>query len=421
MDCLCVVKLDGPNVTCQTLQAYFSPAEGSYSTLIKTITFFLSGHLCFQVILCSLSRLCLGQLISARPSALARPWPVLKSWSGLRVSSHLISSQNLLSCLMFRIIGNIYLGSLEALDPQTLATNKITHILSLLPGPLPEITSSYTHLQVPITDDSSTNLLHSFPPCFKFINTCLFKDPCQFNGRKQSHQGAILIHCHEGLSRSVAVLIGYLMKCYDLSLTQATHAIARKQQISINPTFEAQLEVYEKCKADLAANEDPYKEYLFEFYKDQDPKWVLDQFNSDILAHTFGPKDKGVESDTGAESKESGVLRCKKCRETLGIGAQILNHSKPTESSHQSVFYKKAGNYIYASEKASVDCSHYFLRNPLNWMNLGKGEDLEGRLDCIKCNSKIGGYSWKGSRCSCGKWIIPSFHLLTSKVDYMKS
>ncbi|CAI4383767.1 BAF_collapsed_G0031230.mRNA.1.CDS.1 [Saccharomyces cerevisiae] len=44
-------------------------------------------------------------------------------------------------------------------------------------------------------------------------------------------------------------------------------------------------------------------------------------------------------------------------------------------------------------------------------------QELEGKFSCPGCSSKVGGYNWKGSRCSCGKWVIPAIHLQTSKVD----
>ena len=46
--------------------------------------------------------------------------------------------------------------------------------------------------------------------------------------------------------------------------------------------------------------------------------------------------------------------------------------------------------------------------------------EMEGKFLCPKCSSKVGGYSWRGSRCSCGKWMVPAIHLQEAKVDYIK-
>lgn len=290
--------------------------------------------------------------------------------------------------------------SLDALDETSLATNSISHVLSILPGDL-SIPSQYTHLQIQLTDEATSNLLAILPAAFSFINKCLYDTEDETINVKAPHKNTIVIHCHEGLSRSPSVLICYLIKYYKLSLKQLMHAIKRKTgDLNINEGFMRQLELFEQIKGDL--NDDKYRNFLMEFSKDI--KQDLAQLNEQLLPE---------------EVHETGFLRCKICREPLARSSQMLAHTKPDETSHQSLFYKKSGNYIYARLKASDSCSHYFLKDPLKWMNLT--DELEGRLDCVKCHAKIGGYSWRGSRCSCGKWIIPSFHLLISKVDYVRT
>ena len=45
--------------------------------------------------------------------------------------------------------------------------------------------------------------------------------------------------------------------------------------------------------------------------------------------------------------------------------------------------------------------------------------EMEGKF-CAP-NAPLGwGYSWRGSRCSCGKWMVPAIHLQEAKVDYIK-
>jgi dual specificity phosphatase 12 len=46
--------------------------------------------------------------------------------------------------------------------------------------------------------------------------------------------------------------------------------------------------------------------------------------------------------------------------------------------------------------------------------------DLDGKLECPKCASKIGAYAWQGLRCSCGRWITPCFSLAKSRVDEVR-
>lgn len=40
-----------------------------------------------------------------------------------------------------------------------------------------------------------------------------------------------------------------------------------------------------------------------------------------------------------------------------------------------------------------------------------------GKINCIKCNSKIGQWSWTGLQCSCGAWVVPAFQITKTKVD----
>ena len=118
-------------------------------------------------------------------------------------------------------------------------------------------------------------------------------------------------------------------------------------------------------------------------------------------------------------------LRCKRCRQVLALSSQIETHEPPEADSRQAQFIKTAPNSrrIIDVKPASPSCSHYFLTEPLNWMKdelQGKGE-LDGKFQCPKCNSKVGGYSWKGTRCSCGRWMIPALHVQTAKVDFVKT
>ncbi|ODV61537.1 uncharacterized protein ASCRUDRAFT_17180, partial [Ascoidea rubescens DSM 1968] len=114
---------------------------------------------------------------------------------------------------------------------------------------------------------------------------------------------------------------------------------------------------------------------------------------------------------------------CRRCRQILALSTQILEHEVPSSDSKQSRFGKGSSSRKSTTNHSasSNTCFHYFLIEPLNWMKdelVGKAE-LEGKLLCPnrKCQNKIGGYNWHGSRCSCGKWIVPAIQLQTAKVD----
>lgn len=320
------------------------------------------------------------------------------------------SQTDLIANSMNRILGNIYLSSIKPVEDDDLPN--ITHILSVLPGKLPDI-SKYVHLQIPLNDND--NLIFPYlNEIFDFINLALFDETNP--NVKSKHKGHILIHCHEGLSRSVTILICYLIKFYKLNLNQAIYAIKRKQDIRINEDFMAQLRLFEEIGGDL-------KDLKFRLYLTEKLGNEGYQMYNEI--NGLGEKEAEPEPEPKEpeEPEEEGILTCKKCRHPLALSAQILPHQPPDESSQQANFSKKLRRTVFSSMKASNVCSHYYLKDPLKWMNLNFGDEgeMEGRLDCPNCNCKVGGYSWKGSRCSCGKWIIPAFDLSTSKVDFKTS
>jgi len=59
-------------------------------------------------------------------------------------------------------------------------------------------------------------------------------------------------------------------------------------------------------------------------------------------------------------------------------------------------------------------CTSYFVEQ-MSW--LGTLDEVEGKIYCPKCCTKIGSYMWAGMTCSCGAWIVPAFQVLHNKVD----
>ncbi|SGZ54627.1 CIC11C00000004470 [Sungouiella intermedia] len=316
-----------------------------------------------------------------------------------------------------RILGGIYLLSIEPINDQYDFKSEygITHVISVLSGPLPAyLKENYQHLQIDINDDETTNLLQQLPAAVAFINLALFPGGSAENQKK--HNGAILIHCAQGKSRSVAVIIAYLMAKYHLSYTQALHAVTRKvADAQPNAGFVEQLKLFEKMKCEVDTGNTEYRQLIVANSLKQDP-------SGSLLPHidVFSTKKSGSNAVTETDQYN---LRCKMCRQVLASESDIEAHDAPGADSRQSKFVKNAPNSrrIISVTEASTTCSHYFMAEPLDWMRpeLEK-EELEGKFACLKCEAKVGGYSWRGSRCSCGKWMIPALHLQAAKVDKMK-
>lgn len=313
-----------------------------------------------------------------------------------------------------RILGGIYLLSIEPVNAGVdfRAENGISHILSVLPGPLPaHITAQYTHLQIPITDEETTNLLDDLPRATEFIESALFPPGTDSSDKK--HHGEVLVHCAQGKSRSVSVIVAYLMKKYNLSYTHALHAVTRKvADAEPNAGFAEQLDVYKQMGCTVDKTSPQYRKFLVSNSLKQDPSGsLLPQLG------IFHPKK------TVAPTLGSVRLRCKKCRQTLATLQDIEEHEVPEKDSQQSKFIRRVPNSrrIVSLEDGAASCSHYFMAEPLEWMGLELSkQEIEGKFACPKCDAKVGGYSWRGSRCSCGKWMIPALHLQLAKVDAMK-
>jgi hypothetical protein len=42
---------------------------------------------------------------------------------------------------------------------------------------------------------------------------------------------------------------------------------------------------------------------------------------------------------------------------------------------------------------------------------------VEGKLQCVKCEARLGNFNWSGMQCSCGAWVTPAFQLHKSRMD----
>ncbi|KAI9105341.1 hypothetical protein DFS34DRAFT_4970 [Phlyctochytrium arcticum] len=110
------------------------------------------------------------------------------------------------------------------------------------------------------------------------------------------------------------------------------------------------------------------------------------------------------------------TLRCRKCRHPLTTSPdQILPPHEP--GAGQSAFEYRKRDDIYGIRPVQApSCQAYFTES-LDWIKGIETGDLEGRIQCPKCEVKLGWWSWSGAPCSCGAWISPCFSLHKNKVD----
>ncbi|CAG8681443.1 5229_t:CDS:1 [Funneliformis mosseae] len=91
------------------------------------------------------------------------------------------------------------------------------------------------YLKIDIADDPSSNIYKHFGECIGFIENA------------KSTNGRVYIHCQAGISRSVTIVIAYLMSSQKISYKQALDLVKEKRRIARpNFGFIQQLHKFEK-------------------------------------------------------------------------------------------------------------------------------------------------------------------------------
>lgn len=337
--------------------------------------------------------------------------------------------------MLERILGNIYISSFEPIEAKVdfKVEFGISHIVSVISGSVPSyLSQNYKHYLIDITDESTTNLLEHLDNAINFIDDALSTSSEKYDLEPADLMGAVLVHCAQGQSRSVAVVIAYLMYKHALTYKQAFYAVKRKiTDAEPNPGFVKQLRLFNEMGCKVDKENHTYKEFVVRSSLEQDPTGVALrrsgywQRKKDANDTDVSQGEKPAQDSDDQKCSETVApfnLRCKRCTMVLARNLDVLTHEIPEAESRQAYFFRTNPNSrtVISSVDASKKCSHYFMNEPVAWMEpeLNK-QEMEGKLACPKCNAKVGGYSWKGSRCSCGKWIIPALHLQSAKVDLM--
>ena len=105
-----------------------------------------------------------------------------------------------------------------------------------------------------------------------------------------------------------------------------------------------------------------------------------------------GSRPDIIDDEPTVEEENVVFYCCRNCRYCLADSSQNNDHSKS------------------CSNSTSV-----FLEEPPAFFDAKDAE--EGKLLCPKCQGKVGTWSWIGSKCSCGEWIVPAYQIPKSKID----
>uniref|UniRef100_A0A2K6F128 JNK pathway associated phosphatase n=1 Tax=Propithecus coquereli TaxID=379532 RepID=A0A2K6F128_PROCO len=144
------------------------------------------------------------------------------------------------------ILPGLYIGNFkDARDAEQLSKNKVTHILSVHDSarPMLEVREVYA------CADSPAHPTRHFKESIKFIHECRLRGE------------GCLVHCLAGVSRSVTLVIAYIMTVTDFGWEDALHTV-RAGRSCANPNlgFQRQLQEFEKHEVHQ------YRQWLKEEY-----------------------------------------------------------------------------------------------------------------------------------------------------------
>jgi len=193
-----------------------------------------------------------------------------------------------------KVIPGLYVGSVQAeMNAADLKLREITHILSVALHHVPSHPNQFKYKVIPLLDMENENLIQYLPESIDFINDAL-------------QEGAILVHCMAGYSRSVAVVIAYLMA----------------KQPHFKNSFDLALEHLKKVRPNVGPNHG-FRKQIRQFqqmgYKKKHTKDNLEELQNKFNAET-------TTQQAPLQPATELIFTCKKCRKQLFESHNIENH-----------------------------------------------------------------------------------------------
>ncbi|XP_054156948.1 dual specificity protein phosphatase 12-like [Oppia nitens] len=153
-----------------------------------------------------------------------------------------------------KIEDNLYLGNImAAYDKEMLRKNGIKRVLTVRDvgidesGRLPDV----EYLQICLTDNLQDDLLTHFAVAHQFID----------DGLRQGQP--VYVHCRLGQSRSVTIVVGYIMRRDKLDYNEALRRVkAKRPKARPNNSFEFQLKLFKEMNYGLDPMNVQFRQYL---------------------------------------------------------------------------------------------------------------------------------------------------------------
>ncbi|KAL1746871.1 protein-tyrosine phosphatase-like protein [Schizophyllum fasciatum] len=122
--------------------------------------------------------------------------------------------------------GGLYIGSLSAAnDAELLASNRVTHVVQVLDAPwapASDTPDGVHRYPIPLLDSTSADLRPHLEAACEHIDRSL-------RARKN-----VLVHCQQGVSRSAAVVIAYLIRNQGMTYDSA-FALCKQRRACVKP------------------------------------------------------------------------------------------------------------------------------------------------------------------------------------------
>jgi dual specificity phosphatase 12 len=120
---------------------------------------------------------------------------------------------------------------------------------------MPAQESEFVLKLILLRDSSTENLLQVLGEACEFIKSSLAKD-----------DGGVLIHCHQGISRSASVVIAFVMEEMDLEYDTALRYV-RGARAKVNPNkgFVVQLEMWRRLQYNIREENGDLKQEYADF------------------------------------------------------------------------------------------------------------------------------------------------------------
>lgn len=296
--------------------------------------------------------------------------------------------------MLFEVLPKLFVSDVEAARNESLlGQHNISSILSVMTEPISflDFKKIRHHKQLHVDDIESSDLLSHFPSANDFID----------RGRAE---GGVLVHCHAGESRSVAVVMAYIMKTESINCPSAFRRIKTIVPSAFpNEGFREQLKLYFEMKCSLDDSNPQYKLLKLKMMTESRHEGTGAIEPSSLAADPMGL----------TPSQDEPVFRCRACRRRIIRAENILEHD---HGSGQYSFSASKRDRSYVPGGRQDACSSFFVE-PMVWMKGVSEGEPEGKLLCPKCEARLGYYNWAGAQCSCGAWITPSFQIHKNRLD----